>query len=289
MPFDSHRAIMKSQVDKRRMCPNCRAFITTDDKTCPYCEMKVGPRAIDRRYPADVLGGLIPHARFTTMMILLVNVGFYLATVVYTWRTTGQTGFEPDGQALFAFGAKFGNAIQAGQWWRLITAGFLHGGVMHIAMNLWVLFDLGVAVEEAYGTSRYLVIYFVSTITGFWASYWWAPGVLSIGASAALFGLIGAMIALGIRDRSSRGVAIRNMYLRWAIYILIIGLLPIFSIDNAAHIGGGIGGFVVGYLAGTPRIARPVEGFWRGAAAIAGGITVLAFVQMFLWLASQQQ
>ena len=58
------------EMDKRRMCPNCRAFITTDDKTCPYCEVKIGERAIDRRLPSDVLGGLIPHARFTTVMIL---------------------------------------------------------------------------------------------------------------------------------------------------------------------------------------------------------------------------
>ena len=74
-------------MDKRRMCPNCRAFITTDDKVCPYCEVQVGPRAIDRRSPADVLGGLIPHARFTTMLILLLNTGLYLAMVLQTSRT----------------------------------------------------------------------------------------------------------------------------------------------------------------------------------------------------------
>ena len=272
-------------VDNRRMCPNCRAFITTDDKVCPYCEVKVGPRAIDRRYPADVLGGLIPHARFTTMMILLINAGFFLATLLYSSRITGQMGLDPDQGALLDFGGKSGyDILIRGQWWRLITAGFLHGGIMHILMNSWVLFDLGVAVEEAYGTSRYLVIYFISTITGYLASLWWAPRVLSIGASAGIFGLIGAMIALGVRDRSSRGTAIRNTYLRWAVYVLIIGLLPIFSIDNAAHIGGGIGGFIIGYIAGTPRLKGAGEGFWRGAAIFAAAVTALAFAQMFLGL-----
>ena len=61
------------------MCPNCRAFITTDDKVCPYCQFTVGPKAVDRRNPADALGGLIPHARFTTMLIMLINTGLYVA------------------------------------------------------------------------------------------------------------------------------------------------------------------------------------------------------------------
>ena len=67
------------EVETRRMCPNCRAFITSADKVCPYCEIKLGPPAIARRAPADILGGLIPHARFTTTMILLINAGIYLA------------------------------------------------------------------------------------------------------------------------------------------------------------------------------------------------------------------
>lgn len=271
------------------MCPNCRAFITTDDKICPYCQVVVGPRAAERRSPADVMGGLIPHARFTTMMILLINAGFYIATVLYSMKTGGRGGLDLDGQTLFDFGAKDSRAIFVyGQWWRLITAGFLHGGLIHILMNSWVLFDLGVQVEQAYGTARYLVVYFAATITGFLLSAYWSSA-LSIGASAGLFGLIGAMIAFGIHHRSSFGTAVRNMYLRWAIYMLIIGLLPIFSVDNAAHIGGGLGGFAVGYLAGTPGYSRTTEAAWRGAAACAGLITLFAFVKMYFFLIAQQQ
>ena len=76
-------------------------------------------------------------------------------------------------------------------------------------MNSWVLFDLGAATEESYGTSRFLVFYFLSTITGFYASYLWNPAVPSVGSSAGIFGLLGAMIALGVRDKSSYGAAIR--------------------------------------------------------------------------------
>jgi rhomboid protease GluP len=272
-------------MDSRRMCPNCRAFITADDKVCPYCQASVGPRAIDRRTPADALGGLIPHARFTTMVILLINTGLYVATVLFSSKTnSGGMSFDLDQQTLYLFGAKAPGMLQDGEWWRLITAGFLHGGLMHILMNSWVLFDVGAQVEETFGTSRYLVIYFVSGITGYLASLWWSPRVLSIGASAAIMGLVGAMIANSLRDRSSYGVAVRKMYTRWVIYILIFGLLPFFNIDNAAHIGGLAGGFAVGYVAGTPGIARSAEGFWRAAAGVALAITALAFAKMFLFL-----
>src|SRR4051812_35070157 len=76
---ESRRARYNECVETRRMCPNCRAFITTSDKVCPYCEIKLGAPAAARRAPADLLGGLIPHARFTTIVILLINAGFYLA------------------------------------------------------------------------------------------------------------------------------------------------------------------------------------------------------------------
>ena len=66
------------------MCPNCRAFITTSDRVCPYCDVKVGPRAIERRNPGEILGGLIPHARFTTVLILVINFALFAATYLYS-------------------------------------------------------------------------------------------------------------------------------------------------------------------------------------------------------------
>ena len=265
------------------MCPNCRAFITTDDKVCPYCEVQVGPRAIDRRSPADVLGGLIPHARFTTMLILLLNTGLYLAMVLQTSRTGSGMAMDFDGRTLVEFGAKYRPFIVQGEWWRLITAGFLHGGLVHILMNSWVLFDLGPQVEESFGTSRYLVIYWVSTITGFLASFYFSAAV-SVGASAGIFGLIGAMVAMGVRDRSAYGAAVRSHYTRWAFYGLLMGLLPFFAIDNAAHIGGLAGGFAAAFAAGTPGYSQGLERVWRVGAGIAVAVTAAAFVEMFLGL-----
>src|SRR5216683_3369828 len=115
-------------VETRRMCPNCRAFITTSDKVCPYCEVKVGPPAIERRSPADLLGGLIPHARFTTVVILLINTGFYIAMVLHMMRSSaGGLVTDFDLRTLVDFGAKYGPYLREGEWWRLLTAGFLHG------------------------------------------------------------------------------------------------------------------------------------------------------------------
>ncbi len=273
-------------VDKRRMCPNCRAFITTSDKVCPYCEVKLGARAIDKRMPNPILGGLIPHARFTTVMILTINFGLYLVTTLYSMRSgfDGALMSGPDGRTLFDFGAKLSEAVFHGQWWRLITAGFLHGGIFHILMNSWVLFDLGTQVEEFYGTSRMLVIYFCGTVAGFLASSFWYPG-LSVGASAGLFGCIGAMIALGVKNRTALGSAIKTMYTRWAIYGLLFGLMPGLRIDNAAHIGGLAGGFLVAYLADTPKLYEgKAERFWRYASYGCLALTAIAFVQMILWL-----
>jgi rhomboid protease GluP len=273
-------------MEKRRMCPNCRAFITVDDKVCPYCDVQLGAPIVQKRSPAGALGGLIPHAHFTTVLILLINTGMFVATLLRSSTVTGRMSMDLDGRTLLDFGAKWGPYIAMGQWWRLITAGFLHGGLLHSLMNSWVLFDLGAQVEENFGTARYLVFYFVSTVTGFLASYYGSAS-LSIGASAGIFGLIGAMIAMGLRDRSSYGAAVRGLYIRWAIYGFLMGLLPFFNIDNFAHLGGLAGGFVTAYIAGTPGFSRSWERVWQIAAGIAVGATALAFINMFEWLTSQ--
>ena len=274
------------------MCPNCRAFITAHDKVCPYCNERVGPRAAERRDPGAILGGFIPHARFVTMIILTINFGLYLATVIFSQRG-GEGGgfFNVDGRTLYAFGAKLREAIVGGgEWWRLVTAGILHGGLLHIGMNSWVLFDLGAQVEEIYGASRLIVVYFMATVFGFMLSTFWTSS-LSVGASAGIMGLIGAMIALGVHNRhSSAGAAVHGMYIRWAVYMLILGLLPGLHIDNAAHIGGLAAGFGVAYLAGTPRVETAwSERVWLGAAVACVVITAVCFLKMYLWFSIATQ
>ena len=257
-------------ADKRRMCPNCRAFITTSDRVCPYCDLKLGQRAVDQRSPGEILGGLIPQARFTTVMILLINAALYIGDYL-----NPQAG-------LLRWGESVPAAYMDGQWWRLITAGFLHGGIFHILMNSWVLFDLGAEVELIYGTSRLIVFYFLSTVAGFWASS--HIGHVSVGSSAGIFGLIGAMLAFGFTDRSSLGMQVKSLYMRWVIYGLVLSFIP--GVDFWAHVGGFSGGFVAGWLASTPR-ARMMwkEPLLRALAGISIAVTAVAFGMMYLFMA----
>jgi rhomboid protease GluP len=109
---------------------------------------------------------------------------------------------------------------------------------------------------------------------------------LSIGASAGLCGLIGAMIALGVRYKSSVGSAIRGFYMRWVMYILVIGLI-VRGIDNYAHVGGLAAGFGCAYLAGLPSVVESLkERAWRIACYAALLATGYAFFQMFVWFRS---
>lgn len=265
------------------MCPNCRAFISASDRTCPYCGEKVGPRAIDVRSPGDILGGFIPHARFATTMILVVNFALFAATALFSMRSGNEGAIMGiDGQTLYLFGAKYPDAILAGQWWRLITAGFLHGGLFHILMNSWVLFDLGAQVEEIYGSARLVVFYFLATVGGFAASTFFSRS-LSVGASAGLFGLIGVMLALGVGQRNPMGAAIRGMYIRWIVYGTLIGLM--FNVDHSAHFGGLAAGFLGGYLSGVPH-AGSREMPWKLAAYACLFITGVAFLRMYVWFAA---
>jgi rhomboid protease GluP len=270
-------------METRRMCPHCRAFITTDDRVCPYCRESVAPPRVERRSPGPILGGLIPHAGYLTILILLINTGLYLATALYSTKGGRGDFMGLDIPTLKLFGAKyFGPDLGPPQWWRLVTAGFLHGGLLHILMNSWVLFDLGAQVEEFYGGARMLVIYFVANVVGFCLSALWAPMTTSVGASAALFGLVGAMLALGFRYRGGMGDMVRAVYGRYVIYLLLFSLLP--GIDMAAHIGGLVGGFGLAYVAGRPEYSRSsVEQVWRIAAGLAIAATLYSFLKWYLW------
>ena len=268
------------------MCPNCRAFITSDDKICPYCQAQVGERIIDRRSPSDVLGGLIPHQRFVTMLILLINTGLYVATMLRTnqdgrqrirgsqWPDAG--GIRLQVRALYLF--------PAGEWWRLITAGFLHGGLLHILMNSWVLFDLGPQVNQAFGTPRFLVHLFRLHGDGLLGQ----PVLISSEFDRRVRGdmridrcddCVRHTRPFGIGSPS------RRQYIQWVVYLLIFGLV-IPNVDNYAHLGGLAGGFVIGYLAGTPGFSEAKENFWRLAAGLSLAATGWAFFEMFMHLTS---
>ena len=194
---------------KMRMCPHCRAIVPSSEGACTECHEPLGKPYARRIVSGAALAGLVPHTHFTTLIILMINGALFAATLVMSLKKSPDSLWGIDGYVLYYFGAKESLAVLGrGQWWRLVTAGFLHGGLVHILMNSWALYDLGAQAELAYGTARMLVFYLVSSAAGFLASCLWTPA-LSIGASAAIFGLIGAMIAYGYRNRTTLGMAMK--------------------------------------------------------------------------------
>jgi membrane associated rhomboid family serine protease len=234
------------------MCPNCRAFITMSDRVCPYCEAQLGPRAVDLR-PNQYLSAFMPRANTSAIVVLVVNIVFYLGQVLSHGALT-DAGREVAEYVVFDH-----------QWWRLITAGFLHGGILHIAMNSWSLWILVTETEHFYGTARLAVAYVVSTITGFALTAVLSPEAPVLGASCAAFGLIGTMLAIGFRNRADPlSQAVRSQYGTWFVYGIVMSFLP--GISWQGHLGGFLGGLLVGFVAGLPGLPRsPREAFWKFA------------------------
>ncbi len=241
---------------------------------CPYCETNLGgaqPRAARRRDASGVIGaGLIPSARFTTSLILLLNFALYIASMV-------------DSGALQAVGRSDPSVWMYGEWFRLITAGFFHGGMFHILMNSWALFDLGSQVEDVYGSERLIVLYFFATVAGFLLSS--SMGHFSVGSSAGIFGLIGVMIGLGLSAKSALGDQIAAAYTKWAAFGLVMSFLP--GVDLWAHLGGGLTGFAIARIAGLPSaFVTRADTIWRWASYACLALTALAFGRMFLLYAA---
>jgi rhomboid protease GluP len=148
------------------------------------------------------------------------------------------------------WGANAGVLTFSGEWWRLLTNIFVHGGIIHIAFNMWCLWNLGALCESLYGRWTYVAIYLICGVGASITSAAWNPYRASVGASGAIFGLAGALLAafkLGEFSvpRSALSGTLRSLGV-FVVYNLLFGLLP--GIDNTAHIGGLITGLVLGGL-----------------------------------------
>jgi rhomboid protease GluP len=268
----------------QRKCPKCQEFISGADRVCPYCEFELAPPPPPIAHPNQgrALPQMVPDAHSTTFILMLMNVGMFAASLAYAGpQAMSMDGF--DGNELTTLGAMRADYMfYRAEWWRLITAGFLHGNIMHIGMNMLGLYQLGNEVEEVFQTPRYLTIYIVSTITGFYCSFFFG-NFLSVGASAGLFGLLGALIAYGVVQRSTLGQAIKQYYTRLAVYMLLMSFLLSGAVggrtDNAAHIGGLAGGFLTAYAAGLPRpVANWRERLWQGVCWFTLALVALSYV-----------
>jgi rhomboid protease GluP len=238
----------------------------------------------------------MPAQSPATYGILGLSCLFFVISLLATLRSTGFASPSGGGlSGLFNFGAVSGGVLERfgaslplpyniAQPWRFVMAIFLHGSILHIFFNMWVLMDLGPQIEELYGSARYFFTYVAAGIGGYMVSS--ATGHMSVGGSGALLGLIGVLLAVTTNRKTSGMRMLRNQMLRWLIYIAIWGLLfP--GIDNYAHAGGLIGGFLLGKIMADRLPASPEEqkrayalGWFAALIVIASiGLMILANVR----------
>jgi rhomboid protease GluP len=180
---------------------------------------------------------------FITPLLIYANTGVFIAMVIAGF---GFISFDsPD---LLKWGANYGPATRGGEWWRLLTNIFMHGGFLHLFANMYGLLLVGIFLEPLLGRATYLIAYLLTGILASCASLWWYDATVSVGASGAIFGMYGIFLAFLLTkvfppDFSKAFLASTIVFIG---FNLLMGLTG--GIDNAAHIGGLLSGFVLGLL-----------------------------------------
>jgi rhomboid protease GluP len=187
-------------------------------------------------------------------LVIGATITLYVLSLLLSRGETGM-GLSPSSGALILLGASGAYPVFVlGMWWSVFTAGWLHGGVLHVLFNVLWIRNLGPSVADIYGPARMVIIYVVSSVVGFTVSslagryLWWLPilsgAELTVGASAPIFGLLGAIVYYGRRSGSS--IASRTG-MQYALVLGVFGLIfP--GVDNYAHAGGFAGGYLAGLL-----------------------------------------
>ncbi len=208
-----------------------------------------------------------------TMALIGINAAVYVAMVL-----RGVSAVEPTTAQLLPWGANWGPLSLSTQPWRILASNYLHGGIIHIALNMWCLWSLGQLAEQIFDPWTYVLIYTVCGIAGSLASLWVHPMVIGVGASGAIFGMAGALMAalhlghLPIPKAAVRGTL--KSLLMFAVYNLFFGAVGR-TIDNSAHIGGLIAGLAMGAVMAKHLMTPPeVRAAWRRIVFI-GALVVL--------------
>jgi membrane associated rhomboid family serine protease/Flp pilus assembly protein TadD len=244
-------------------------------KICQWCVQheaaQRGELGEDAKQPVMAAPWVRRESSVTLAQVLVgANVMVFIAMVLASGPSLDFTG-----QVEVHFGANFGPYTLSGDWWRLVTYMFLHGGLMHIAFNMWCLWDLGALCESLYGRWTFACIYLITGIAGGLASVAWNPGVLSVGASGAIFGLAGALLAsFYLGEFSVPKVAIQGT-LRSLLFFVGFNVLfgaVVSGVDNACHVGGLISGLILGAL--IARVAPQHDDLLRRVGVL--GVVALA-------------
>jgi len=263
------------------LCPRCRKLISRDEDVCPWCGLKHPGRR-----PANPLWRWQQDPSAIIRPLIAINVIFYVVSLLL--GPLNFSGFHnplsflaPSNHGLLLLGATGAlPVLQLGRWWSLVAASFLHGSLLHLLFNMVALSQLGPFAASLFGVYRFLLIYIVSGIVGFYLSAL-AGVMLTIGASAALCGLIGALLYYGLRRGGDFGRLVVSQVRGWVVGLILIGLfLP--SINNWGHGGGLAAGFALAALLGYRE--RSAE----GPLLRAGGIAVLLLtLTILVWALGQ--
>ena len=266
-----------------RLCPSCGTLVGASGTKCYQCGANIN---YSFAAASRSLSRWMPQTSPVTYAMLAICCVMYVLSFIITLKFSGGAGLGGGlmglggiaTQVSVRLGASLPWTYNIGQPWRLITAIFLHGGLLHIVFNMWVLMDIGPMVEELYGSARYLFLFVATGAAGYLLSSF--LGHLSVGASGALLGLIGVLLAATTGRKNLAAQALRSALIRWLIYIGVLGF--IFSgTDNAAHFGG----LVAGYLLGRLMVDRlPADVSERRRADMLGWIAGIAVVVCFVFM-----
>jgi rhomboid protease GluP len=272
-----------------RICPNCKSLAGVGTSHCPQCGANLN---FSLAAASKSIGRFLPQTSPATYFIVALCGMMYALSYVLTIRTGGG-GFSGSlwdiggisNGVLDRLGQSFPLPFDLAEPWRLITAIFLHAGLLHIGFNLWVLMAVGPIVEEMYGSARYFFVFIFTGAFGFILSA--TVGHFSVGASGSLLGLIGLLLA-ATTGRGSAGMQmLRKQLIWWLVYIAILGLV-MRSTDNAAHLGGVVSGFALGKIlndrqpAGISEQRRAQAMGWVAGVAVAASFALM-LVSYFKW------
>jgi rhomboid protease GluP len=208
-----------------------------------------------------------------TLTLIALNALVYLIMVI-----AGVSWIEPNAYSVLPWGADYGPLTLGGQWWRMFASLFLHFGIIHLAFNMWVLANIGPFMESLSGHVSFLILYLVAGLGGGAASLVWHPTTVSAGASGAIFGLYGALLAFLLLHRKVIApeslASLRKGALVFVGYNLLFGLARP-EVDMAAHLGGLCTGFLLGLFLVRPPSHEPYSANGRNAAAILFGAALV--------------
>ncbi len=238
-------------------CGRCGVVVEADAKRCPGCG-RLWPSLFGQRRRLDAwFDNDRPFSKPLGLFLIVV----YLVTCLVASKrgdfvAGGLFGLGPGPETLFRSGAMATAAVLHGEWWRPITGCLLHAGILHILFNVAALWQLGGVVIGGYGNARFVIVLFTSGTLAFVTTMTQVP--FTIGASGAVFGLIGAAIAYGYRRGGEIGERIRGYGFQWLAYGVVFGFL-VSSVNNWAHGAGAVVGFGVAWTFDVWRLQRGRE------------------------------